>query len=69
MGSCLNDEYTRMIESIHIHLEEASNLYRNLPECIRRSSNKLCDSTETLGVILTKGVAAAKEFKNDFNIK
>lgn len=68
MGSCLNDEYTAMVESIHVHLVEARRVYNILPECIRRSSNELCGHTETLGVILTKGVAVAEQFKKDFNI-
>ena len=67
-GSCLNEEYTTMIESIHVHLAEAHRLYNSLPQCIKRSSNELCNRTETLGVILTKGVAAAEEFKKDYNI-
>lgn len=67
-GSCLNEEYTTMIESIHVHLVEARRLYDSLPGCIRRSSNELCNHTETLGVILTKGVAAAEAFKKNFNI-
>lgn len=66
--SCLNDEYTTMIESIHVHLAEANRLYNSLPKCIRRSSNELCGRAEPLGVILAKGVAAAEEFKKDFNI-
>lgn len=68
MGSCLNDEYTAMVESIHVHLVEARRVYNILPECIRRSSNELCNHTETLGVILTKGVASAEAFKKNFNI-
>ena len=68
MGSCLNEEYTTMIESIHVHLAEARRLYNSLPECITRSSNELCSRTEPLGLILAKGVAAAEEFKKDFNI-
>ena len=68
MGSCLNDEYTARIESIHVHLVEAHRLYNSLPECIRRSSNELCSRTEPLGLILAKGVAAAEAFKKDFNI-
>ena len=67
-GSCLNEEYTTMIESIHVHLAEARRLYNSLPECITRSSNELCSRTEPLGLILAKGVAAAEEFKKDFNI-
>lgn len=66
--SCLNEEYTTMIESIHVHLAEAHRLYNSLPGCIRRSSNELCGRSEPLGVILTKGVAAAEAFKKDFNI-
>lgn len=69
MGSCLNDEYTAMVESIHVHLVEARRVYNILPECIRRSSNELCSHTETLGVILTKGVAAAEQFKKDYGIE
>ena len=69
MASCLNEEYTTMIESIHVHLAEARRSYNNLPECIRRSSNELCSRTETLGVILAKGVAAAEEFKKDYGIE
>lgn len=68
MASCLNEEYTTMIESIHVHLAEARRLYNSLPECITRSSNELCSRTEPLGLILAKGVAAAEEFKKDFNI-
>ena len=64
----LSDEYNTMIESIHVHLAEARRLYNSLPECIRRSSNELCNHTETLGVILTKGVSAAELFKKEFNI-
>lgn len=67
-GSCLSDECTAMIESIHVHLVEAHRLYNSLPQCIKRCSNELCNHTETLGVILTKGVAAAEAFKKDFNI-
>lgn len=67
-GSCLNDEYTTMIGSIHVHLAEAQRLYNILPQCIKRSSNELCNHTETLGVILTKGVSAAELFKKEFNI-
>ena len=66
--SCLNDEYTTMIESIHVHLAEAHRLYNSLPQCITRSSNELCSIKEPLGLILAKGVAAAEEFKKDFNI-
>ena len=69
MGSCLNDEYTTMVESIHVHIAEARRLYNSLPECIRRSSNELYCNTETLGVILAKGVAAAEEFKKNFGIE
>ena len=69
MGSCLNDEYTTMVESIHVHIAEARRLYNSLPECIRRSSNELCSHTETLGVILTKGIAAAEQFKKDYGIE
>lgn len=69
MGSCLNDEYTTMVESIHVHIAEARRLYNSLPECIRRSSNELYCKTETLGVILAKGVAAAEEFKKNFGIE
>ena len=66
--SCLNDEYTTMIESIHVHLAEAHRLYNSLPQCITRSSNELCSRKEPLCLILAKGVAAAEEFKKDFNI-
>lgn len=69
MGSCLNDEYTAMVESIHVHLVEARRVYNILPECIRRSSNELCGRTEPLGVILAKGVAATEEFKKDYGIE
>lgn len=64
----LSDEYNTMIESIHVHLAEARRLYNSLPECIRRSSNELYCNTETLGVILAKGVAAAEEFKSNYGI-
>lgn len=66
--SCLNDEYTTMIESIHVHLAEAHRLYNSLPQCITRSSNELCSRKEPLCLILAKGVAAAEEFKKDYNI-
>lgn len=66
--SCLNDEYTTMIESIHVHLAEANRLYNSLPKCITRNSNELCSRKEPLCLILAKGVAAAEEFKKDFNI-
>ena len=67
-GSCLNEEYTTMIESIHVHLAEAHRLYNSLPQCITRSSNELCSRKEPLCLILAKGVAAAEAFKKDFNI-
>lgn len=68
-GSCLNEEYTKMIQTIYSHLEEARTFYNELPESIRRSSNELCNHTETLGLILTKGVAAAEELKKDYGIE
>lgn len=68
-GSCLNAEYTTMIESIHVHLAEAHRLYNSLPQCITRSSNELCSIKEPLGLILAKGVAATEDFKKDYGIE
>lgn len=68
-GSCLSEEYTTMIESIHVHLSEAHRLYNSLPQCITRSSNELFSRKEPLGLILAKGVAAMEEFKKDYGIE
>lgn len=69
MASCLNEEYTNKVKCIYLHLEEALDFYNNLPDCIRRNSNGLLSHNETLGVILTKGIAAAEKLKNDYGIE
>lgn len=67
MASCLNEECTNMVKGIHSHLEEAKKCYDSLPNCIRRNIANTTD--EPLGMVLAKGLKAAQEFKEDYEIE
>lgn len=69
MASCLNEECTNMVKGIHSHLEEAKKCYDSLPKCIKRNAELNIPNTESLGMILAKGIKTAKEFKEDYEIE
>ncbi len=67
-NSYLNDELTRMVRRIYENIENAKNMYDNLPSIIKQSANELTQFSNTLGTSLTNALKASKELMNNFGI-
>ena len=69
-GSCLNEEYTRIITQIHTLLKEAKEKYESLPACLRDIETKHSSSSgHSLGYWLINGETSAWCFAEEFGIE
>ena len=69
-GSCLNKEYTEIVEQIHSLLKEAKEKYESLPACIKdvKTAHQR-GSGYSLGWYLINGETCAWCFAEEFGIE
>lgn len=67
-NSYLNDELTRMVRRIYENIENAKNMYENLPSIVRQNANALSQYENTLSTSLFNAQKSAKELMNNFGI-
>ena len=67
-NSYLNDELTRMLRRIYENIENAKNMYDNLPSVVRQNANALSQYNNTLSTSLINAEKSAKELMNNFGI-
>jgi hypothetical protein len=67
-NSYLNDELTRMVRRIYENIENAKNMYDELPSVIRQNANELTQFNNTLGTSLTNALKASKELMNSYGM-
>ena len=68
-GSCLNEEYTRIVTQIYALLNEAKEKYEELPACLRDVGSNLGSFPESFGYYLINSRNAAYLFAKEFGIE
>ena len=67
-NSYLNDELTRMVRRIYENIENAKNMYDELPSVIRQNANASSQYSNSLSTCLINAEKSAKELMNNFGI-
>lgn len=67
-NSYLNDELTRMVRRIYENIENAKNMYDELPSVIRQNANASLQYNNALSTSLYNALKSAKELMNNFGI-
>ena len=69
-GSCLNEEYTEIVEQIHTLLKEAKAKYDLLPSCIKDvETEHQRNGDKSLGWYLTNAPSESYCFAKEFGIE